>query len=54
MLSGKLPFDYDEDANVLVLQEKIMKGDFTIPAEADELCRDLLASIYSANHRNLE
>jgi hypothetical protein len=54
MLSGKLPFDYEEEANVLDLQEKIMRGEFTMPTEADELCSDLLTSNLISYYRSLE
>eukprot|EP00842_Homolaphlyctis_polyrhiza_P004360 jgi/Hompol1/4925/HPOL_004029-RA len=34
MISGKLPFEFDSETNLLDLYDKIIKGDYVIPAEA--------------------
>ncbi|TPX57462.1 hypothetical protein PhCBS80983_g03804 [Powellomyces hirtus] len=42
MLTGRYPFEFDEDGNLLVLYEKIMAGTFEMPAHFDEDLQQLL------------
>jgi serine/threonine protein kinase len=44
MLYGKLPFEYNEDPNVMELHEKILKGSFEFPREADVSSSNLIRS----------
>ncbi|KAJ3154983.1 Serine/threonine-protein kinase stk11 [Geranomyces michiganensis] len=42
MLTGRYPFEFDEDGNMLQLYEKIVEGTFDMPPEFDEDLQDLL------------
>nr|KAJ3420704.1 Serine/threonine-protein kinase stk11 [Polyrhizophydium stewartii] len=42
MISGRLPFEFDDDGNLLDLYDKIIRGTFEMPAEATPDLADLL------------
>lgn len=42
MVTGSLPFLFDEEGNLLLLYESIMKCEFTIPSYVDPLCRNII------------
>ncbi|KAI9101742.1 kinase-like domain-containing protein [Phlyctochytrium arcticum] len=42
MLSGRYPFEFDEDGNLLILYEKIMAATFDMPADFPPEAQDLI------------
>lgn len=44
MLSGRLPFEFNEDANLIDLHDKIVIGKYDMPEEAILGSEDLIAS----------
>ncbi|KAJ3010207.1 Serine/threonine-protein kinase stk11 [Thoreauomyces humboldtii] len=49
MLTGRYPFEFDEDGNLLVLYEKIMAAEFDMPVDFDEDLQDLLLGMLDRN-----
>ncbi|KNC96972.1 CAMK/CAMKL/LKB protein kinase, variant [Spizellomyces punctatus DAOM BR117] len=49
MLTGRYPFEFDEDGNLLVLYEKIMAGEFDMPSGFDDDLKDLLYGMLRKN-----
>lgn len=45
LISGKFPFEFDDEPNVLALHEKIIKGKYDMPEEALFPCDDLIRNI---------
>ena len=45
MISGKLPFEFSEEPNIVELHEKIIAGNFLMPKEACDSCKDLIGGI---------
>jgi serine/threonine protein kinase len=45
MLSGNLPFEFNEDANLIDLHDKIVIGKYEMPEEATLGSEDLIESI---------
>ncbi|KAI8590119.1 kinase-like domain-containing protein [Geranomyces variabilis] len=45
MLTGRYPFEFDEDGNLLELYEKIVEGKFDMPPDFDEDLQDLLSGM---------
>jgi hypothetical protein len=44
MLSGNLPFEFNEDLNLIDLHDKIVIGKFEMPTEATHGSEDLISS----------
>ncbi|KAJ3216968.1 Serine/threonine-protein kinase stk11 [Dinochytrium kinnereticum] len=42
MVTGKYPFEFDEDGNLLTLYERIVSGVFLMPAELDTHLKDII------------
>ncbi|KAJ3329587.1 hypothetical protein HDU91_003822 [Kappamyces sp. JEL0680] len=49
MLSGMLPFDFGVEPNILELHEKIIRGEYEMPAEAVSPCDDLIKKMLCVN-----
>ncbi|KAJ3337101.1 Serine/threonine-protein kinase stk11 [Gonapodya sp. JEL0774] len=49
MISGKYPFEFPEEGNLMGLHEKISLGKFEVPTDIDEDLADLLRGILEVN-----
>jgi serine/threonine protein kinase len=49
MLSGLYPFEFLSEANILDLHDKIVKGTFSMPIEANDIIQDLLQGILNVD-----
>ena len=49
MISGKLPFEYSAEPNVLELHEKILNGNYQTPKEATISCANLIMNVLQCN-----
>ncbi|KAI8825103.1 kinase-like domain-containing protein [Fimicolochytrium jonesii] len=49
MLTGRYPFEFDEDGNLLTLYEKIVEGNFEMPAEFQPDLKNLLSGMLDKN-----
>ncbi|KAJ3273911.1 Serine/threonine-protein kinase stk11 [Terramyces sp. JEL0728] len=45
MVSGRLPFEFADEENVIDLHEKIIKGDYEMPKDIPLECQDLICKI---------